>query len=67
MISEAKVTEIGSRVWTRTSEKMELIGALREAAEIIEHIWKRHHINCVCPTCGWMREWRGESEKQGEA
>ena len=65
MISEAKLREIDrSPVWS-TWEKEQMAKALREAAKIIE---KFNELQIWYPSAHeWLREWRGESDKQGEA
>jgi len=82
MISEAKLREIellaemGSKSpydcgkFNQTYgpiTALALTKALREATAVMRIVSNRHRVSCVCEACEWMREWRGESDKQGEA
>lgn len=79
MISEAKLREIEAwyasltegteQHWliARKADIPALTKALREAAEIIEKGHGHYLFDPTCSVCQWLREWRGDSEKQGEA
>jgi len=41
-----------------------LTKALREATAVMRIVSNSHRVSCVCEACEWLREWRGESEKQ---
>jgi len=67
MISEAKLREIEDRhrLGPAGEEVRLLTTSLRQAAEIIE---KMNELHVWYPSAHeWLRVWRGESEKQGEA